>query len=476
MNTTLAILFANSGSGTDTLSGMSELARKFGPFFFSVLFLTYMVRWAQKRYIELTSRKDPVPTTQEKVIHASIFLGTFIVGIVLVGISVRWWMHFGQDTYIYRGVFRNLHSYEQVDSDEGVGMFFHDETRKPTGPLTPDTDLIHNSHFVVVQPKSFVDCQRFPVNLSKGEKGSGESFEIEYRKDDDSESEPAFTIEWDAKSLKNVVKREHLQGKPCAGSGSLVVTVYADSLSAAQVRKKQSGSRFDAKRVASAQRPAASEDIEILQDTRTNVGGKLRAIQDFAALPQADQDAALSSVTDVEPVLVTFLDLTRHSDKELAYRVIVVLQNFDSDSFVVNLSRTADSTNRSTALTDMEHMESPQVDRVLEKLKANRGPEYSAVLSLTRDPKNFQRLRPTGSPQGDRYYVRAAWDSNNQSTLSCLTNLFNRELISSRSMQQEQVKMQGRNTRLVYWYTKDWAVQIANQVRQCGGSSEYVSP
>jgi hypothetical protein len=466
------MFFAYSTSGADTFNAMTELARKFGPFFFSVLFLTYMIRWAQKKYVELTSRKDPTPTPQEKIIHASVFLGTFLVGIVLVGISVRWWLHFGEEHYVYRGVFRNLHSYEQVDSDEGVGMFFHDETKKPNGPLGPDTDLIHNAHFVVVQPNSFVDCQRFPVNLAKGEAGNSESFEIEYRRDD--ESEPAFTIEWDQKLLKNIVKREHPPIKPC--STGQIATVYASTLEASQVAKRQSKGRFDARQAAASQRPALSADIEVLQDTRTTVGSKLRAIQDFAALPQTDQNVALSSVTDVEPLLVTFLDLTRHSDKELAYHVITVLQNFDSDSFVIGLIRSGNSDLRTTALTDIEHMESPQVDRLLEKLRAQNGSGYSVVFTATRDLAKFQRLRPTGSPQGDRYYVRATWDSNNPDVTGCLTKLFNSELISNRSLQQENVKMQGRNNRLVYWYTKDWAEQIAQNVRQCGGRSEYVSP
>lgn len=498
MDTTFGILFAFSGSGTDMLSATTELARKFGPFFFSVLFLTYMVRWAQKKYIDLTSRKDPVPTRQEMLIHASVFLGTFIVGIILVGVSVRWWLHFGQENYIYGGVFKNLHSYEQLDSDEGVGMFFHDETKKPNGPLGRDTDLIHNSHFIVVQPKSFVDCQRFPVNLSKGglaplasdgrggggedagqpvdrrPAGGRESFEIEYRKGDESPPGPAFTIEWDPESLKDVVKRVTPANGPCPGA--LVATVFADTLNPPQARKKQSKPRSSSVQAMAAQRPDVSADLEILQDTRTSVGSKLQAIQDFAALPQADQDASLSSETVVEPVLITFLDLTRHSDKQLAYHVITALQNFDSDSFVVGLSQSSNPDLRTTAITDIEHMESPQVDRLMEKLKAKPGPVYSAISSTIRDPKNFLRLRPTGSAEGDRYYVRAAWNPNSQSATNCLTNLFNRELISSRSIQQEFVKMQGRSNRLVYWYTKDWAMQIANQVRQCGGSSEYVSP
>ena len=105
-------------SGNDSLASLSELAKKFGPFFFSLFFLTSILVWAENRYRKLTSKK-PEPTGQEKLLYGTVFLGSFVVGVILVFISVSWWRHYEQASHVYRGVFKGLHGYETLNSDEG---------------------------------------------------------------------------------------------------------------------------------------------------------------------------------------------------------------------------------------------------------------------------------------------------------------------------------------------------------------------
>jgi hypothetical protein len=85
-------------------------------------------------------------------------------------------------------------------------------------------------------------------------------------------------------------------------------------------------------------------------------------------------------------------------------------------------------------------------------------------------------LRPTGSSQGDRYYVRATWDPADEHEVPCLTQLFNDELASTRSVKAEAAKMKGRAERLIYWYSKDWAISISKKISDCGGKAQYVTP
>jgi hypothetical protein len=472
INLALSLLFLSS---TDTLASGSELAKKFGPFFFSVFFLTTILIWAENRYRKLTSR-NPGPTYQEKLLYGTVFLGSFVVGVVLVFISVSWWKHYEQSSHVYRGVFKGLHGYESLDSDAGQGIFFHDELLRPNGPLGPDTDLIHNAHFVVIRNSSFTDCEKFAVDLSKGSGGARESLDVEYRLGDElSVQEPTFAIEWDAKQLKNVLKRTYPLKDPCAiaTAVSLSTTVYADSQRASQM--KQSRAPFTTSASAPNLNSALLADVNTLQDTRSSVGSKLQAMRDFAGQPREAKDSAVSLSTSVEPVLVTFLDLTRHSDKELEYWAISVLQGFDSDRFVLGLFE-SDGAKQSEGIACILHMEEPQAERVLARLKSAKSSAFKLVSAKTHNPDNFLRLRPTGSPQGDRYYVQAKWNPENRNASECLTSLFNKELISNRSIQQEAVVMKGRSERLVFWYTKDWAIQIAGQTRACGGNAAYVSP
>lgn len=471
-NLALSLLISSSA---DNLTSLSELAKRFGPFFFSVFFLTTILIWAENRYRKLIN-KNPAPTGQEKLLYGTVFLGSFIVGVVLVFISVSWWKRYEQSSHVYRGVFKGLHGYESLNSDEGQGIFFHDEFLRPPGPLSPDTDLIHNAHFVVIRNGSFSDCEKFAVDLSKGKDGAPESLDFEYRLGDElPEQEPTFTIEWDGKQLKNVVKRAYSPKGPCAvaTTSSFSTTVYADSQQASQ--QKHSNDPFAAMAGVSNLDNVLQADVNTLQDTRSSVGSKLQALHDFAGQPQTAKDNAVSLSTGVEPVLITFLDLTRHSDKELEYWSISVLQGFDSDKFVVGLLASSGA-KQTEGIACVLHMEEPQVERVLAKLKTTNSSAFKLVLERIRNPDNFLRLRPTGSAQGDRYYVRAKWNPENTHSSNCLTNLFNKELISSRSIQQESVVMKGRSERLVFWYTKDWAIQIAAQTRACGGTASYVTP
>jgi hypothetical protein len=93
-----------------------------------------------------------------------------------------------------------------------------------------------------------------------------------------------------------------------------------------------------------------------------------------------------------------------------------------------------------------------------------------------RSGEKQQILAPVGSEGGDRYYVKANWDPKDQKTAGCLTELFNKELISSRTLLEEQQMMSGRSERLVYWYTKDWALSMAEKIKACGGNASFPLP
>ena len=85
-------------------------------------------------------------------------------------------------------------------------------------------------------------------------------------------------------------------------------------------------------------------------------------------------------------------------------------------------------------------------------------------------------LVPTASPQGDRYYVRASWptDDTDGEIKACLIDVFNQELITTRSLDEEaalMTRLQG--TRFLYWYSKEWAEHIARSITGCGAVASF---
>jgi hypothetical protein len=84
-------------------------------------------------------------------------------------------------------------------------------------------------------------------------------------------------------------------------------------------------------------------------------------------------------------------------------------------------------------------------------------------------------LVPTGSAQGDRYYVQATWGKGQKDVIDCLTKLFNSSLISNRTLKEEELLMKKRSKRWVYWYSKDWSLDMYDQINKCGGKASFVS-
>jgi hypothetical protein len=83
-------------------------------------------------------------------------------------------------------------------------------------------------------------------------------------------------------------------------------------------------------------------------------------------------------------------------------------------------------------------------------------------------------LKPTAASDGDRYYVKATWKPEDPETVSCLTKLFNSELYTKRTLSEEAALMQRKSQRFVYWYSKDWAIDISTEIKKCGGQAEFV--
>ncbi|HKE09905.1 MAG TPA: hypothetical protein VKB48_18875 [Candidatus Acidoferrum sp.] len=463
MNIVRCALLIQGKDWLSQLPSLSDAARQYGPFFFSLFLLGGVTVWAQRWYSALIKRTNPPATKTDRIVYASILLPSFGVGLALVIFSVNWWAKYNPNTYLFRGVFKNLHTYEQIDSDGEI--FFHTITKNPMGK----GDLIHNVQFMAVQNTPFRPGQIVSIDFSKGD-GEAQTLQFIYDKD---EAEPAYTIDFDPQTGKNSIK---LQPSSSVKAGYFLAptTVYAATWGEEEQKaQSQRSEPFSQMKMIPSDSPL--QFIEPLQNPRSDVGMKIRMVEKLASKESGERDKILSLTTDYEPVLVTLLDLTRHSDRELAYRTIHLLEAFDSDSFVVKSLRASDADIRRAAETSFFHMERPQAERVLGMLQTRQDQVSGNTLQTLRQGIGSLLLRPTGSPQGDRYYVRATWNPNEENVSQCLTKLFNSELYSNRSIAKESDLMKNRGSRLVYWYSKEWAISIAKGITGCGGRAQYVT-
>lgn len=67
------------------------MAFELGPFFFAILFTLLIVGMAHRCYRNI--RKEPKASEKEKKCYMMYFVSSFVAGLLLVFISVAWWMY-----------------------------------------------------------------------------------------------------------------------------------------------------------------------------------------------------------------------------------------------------------------------------------------------------------------------------------------------------------------------------------------------
>src|ERR1700693_4804521 len=134
---------------------LSEGAFKYGPFFFSILFVIFLTRWAYKKYDTAVTHVPPLDQ-RDKNINRTMFLTTFLFGVVLVVVSIVWWWWFKPDVYFFRGEIRNLQQQEDIASD----VYYLKRELRASIAEDPQ-DLLRNEHFVIFQSHPFRNGQQF---------------------------------------------------------------------------------------------------------------------------------------------------------------------------------------------------------------------------------------------------------------------------------------------------------------------------
>jgi len=430
----------------ETLSKLSELGLQYGPFFFALLFLAIIPRWPYRIFKETNAKKDPPATPAELTSARVVFLVTFFFGLGLVAISVGWWLKSPPRIYSFQGEIVDLHDYELLASASDK-LYFRPEPR-------PDIDGIpvRYEHFVVVQDTPFAKGQMFEVEFSKN-KSARNLFRIPYTP---GAADARFRVNWDDTVHTNVLQPD---AAVAAESHGFVWTAHAGQASIPVYQGRPAKSQTA--------KMAAPSPIAVLQDSNSDVGSKIVALDQLDKMPAS---VLSDQGTEKEPALATLLDLTRYSDKEVSYKAELLIKKVNVDDYVAGKLSSSQAKDQHEGQQVLLKMEKSDSERVLAKLKPQRASQLQETVSQA---ANY-RVIPTPSAQGDRYYVRATWDAANARTVECLTNLFHAELINSRSIEQERTIMKDRSQRLVYWYDKQWTIEMAAKIRACGGNAAFV--
>ena len=380
--------------------------------------------------------------------------------ILVVASIVWWWVNPSPSIHVFKGEIKGLRDYEKITSSS---LYFKPVLLKK---LEEEAPQIRDEHFMISQEKAFAESDDFEILYSKGE-GKVEPCCFRYT----SHVKPKFRIEWDRKLGKTVLRNV---STPLETGLAFVNEAYAES----------TGSPSNTGRIAEAvSKPPSSGDlpnrqiIELLQNERTDVGTKIGILDKLNRLNDENLKKYIEVSINKEPVVLTLLDLTRHTDEELAYKANKIInERFDVCSFLSQRLLSTDQRKHEESVEILYRIEPERAEKALSRLPTSV--QGSWLYKLRADMQSGDKSRvliPTGSAGGDRYYVKAEWDPQNEQTVSRLTRLFNSSLISNRTLKEEALLMQARSKRWVYWYSKEWALSIARNIEECGGKASFVN-
>jgi len=222
--------------------------------------------------------------------------------------------------------------------------------------------------------------------------------------------------------------------------------------------------------------------IDLLQNERTSTEIKIKTLDDIIKQGPEQIKKYVEISTRLEPMFLTILDLTRHTDKDLSYKALIILNKSDLNTIVAEKLISQNSDVRKQTREIMTRRVKKNRAEMIWAIASDKLKHSKPIITdeLARVKREIEKtggtrvLVPSGSSQGDRYYVRAEWSARDSKTVDCLTKLFNKALISDRTLEDEKRLMKGKSIRYVYWYSKDWALWIADEIGGCGSKASFV--
>lgn len=373
---------------------------------------------------------------------------SFVAGLALVAVSVAWWfVH--HPLYVVRGEIRGLDHNTRVSSTQ---LYFLDRPH----PALRDDDLpVHDEQFVALSEHPFGKLQKFPVDFSKNQ-ATHDQLLIECGPDDGGN---VFTP--GLKDGRNTLDRMGYASSPfdwmkpqvVYAQQSLPAQLPSDKLKPplAPMAQQQRGSAVD---------PSA---VDTLQDPISSVGMKILALRRLQS-PDPQTMATYFRVNSRgEPFAATILDLTRHSDPELAYDAKSIVDSSVFQDYLRQALRSKDPVTRQTAESVLSHMDS------------ERAAGFTKGLEVANEVKN-RALVPTNFPDGDRYFLEIRWTSDDKKQVDCLADFFAASLDDAGSEAKQKALMRNRSQRLIYSSYPEWVIPAAGKIEKCGAKVGFVRP
>lgn len=451
----------------DDITRLSQLAFQYGPFLFALLFNLVLVRWGHRMYQQACTRDNPPASDKEKNTYRLYFISMSAFGVLLVIFAIGWWFLANpvQPKHIFKGEIRGLRDYEQVASSM---LYFRSAWLQP---VTPDAPQIHHEKFIFEQDRPFKPGQQFDLWFSKGP-GSFEQLSLPYSNND----YPIYQITWSETDNRVVVK----EVGDNAATASVLLLRQAHADAPLPDKLMSSASPVPLFKQGPLPKSLNSEELmPMLQNSRNPVSSKIQLMEQLLSWDEQRLQDFLKQPGFKEPPLLIILDLTRHTDKELAYKARKVLRMHNGDTrFIAPLI--------GDMLLDEDRLISEQGKQLAQRVEQRFAEEllskllqhYPARCDAANIEPLLQKIRiegtrvlvPTGTDDGDQYCIQIERHQQSPRSEECLGNFFTQiEAEQARAA----IKETGRTW--IFGQTKEWALWAAEQLEKCGVTTRFVA-
>jgi hypothetical protein len=448
-------------------SKLASIAVQYGPFFFSILFCIVLSKWGYSIYKNANVRVKPKPASKQEInTYRYYFILITIFGVILVIISVFWWIRQQSSIHLFKGDIINVgENHRFVSSDMYLKRVKVGELGSEDSPMD-----VYKWQFFCFQMKPFKDDQKF-ILLHKKTGGNMERAEIQFSQQPDLQYEIVF----DENTGKNILKlKTEIAGMRASYSGLLYADVFP--------QERQIPFNKDLILQKRMNEEALAEMIEVLQEETSDLGKKIEIVDYLSFMAENTElrgrfENILSMITPKEPVLLTLLDLTRHTDRELAFKCRRLV--FDKYHFDNILKERIGSNNE--ALHEGLELILFRIERemLLEIMgsipEENRSRFYFRIMELIESGKKSRVLKPTGSARGDRYYMQIEWDRDNPDSVQRLAEIFTELFFQQRTLEEERNLMEEQGHRILWRHSKRELLSIIDPIEHSGGNITFIS-
>lgn len=442
----------------DNLDILVKLSYEFGPFLFSLLFLLLLSFIGQRNYHKAVIREKPPAKRGEILSYQVLYYSSYLIGVILVIISINFWLGKQNHTYSFSGKILDLDQYSKITSDS---FYFKPELIEK---LSENEVQRRSECFLITNKNKFEDNDKFTIYYSKGG-GKRDVFTLPYTRKKD----PMYQIEFNEERGRNELFE--VSDKTTSYFPDLVNSVYASENFPIDVNEKYNSFGNKDSEI------YYKTLTEVIQNERSSVGSKIIALDKINSLPSYKRNRFIEMSTAKEHVLATILDLTRHTDSELAYKAKRIIDSFFNIKNILSNIDVFDEKEKLQYIDLANKMNNETLRLVLPNILNSSIRKHVSDILNNRFGEEWKRLLiPTGSSKGDRYYIKAIPDNNKESNHDCMNDLFlSWEQANDDDYDNYPASSIKSNEYLLYFYSKSLVQEAALEITNCNYTYTFIS-